>query len=105
MLILQPRPSLQQVLGLFKVTIPTGLAHGTVTVIHNKIAYEVTTYRRESEYEQHRRPETVEYITSLEGDLQRRDFTINAMAINENGQLIDPYGGHRFGQGVTAVRR
>ncbi|MBD2869691.1 CCA tRNA nucleotidyltransferase [Paenibacillus arenilitoris] len=83
----------EQVLALFERCIPTGLQHGTVTVVHNKIAYEVTTYREEARYEAHRKPESVRYIASLEGDLLRRDFTMNAMALSADGELIDPYGG------------
>ncbi len=83
----------EQVLELFERCIPTGLQHGTVTVLSGKSAYEVTTYRRESKYETHRRPESVQFISSLEGDLQRRDFTMNAMALTEEGGLIDPFKG------------
>ncbi len=83
----------EQVLELFDRCIPTGLQHGTVTVMQGKTGYEVTTFREESGYEHYRRPETVQFITSLEGDLLRRDFTVNAMALNANGELLDPYGG------------
>lgn len=83
----------EQVLKLFDRCIPTGLQHGTITVLLDKTGYEVTTYRRESAYEKHRRPESIQYINSLEEDLLRRDFTINAMALNEDGLLLDPFGG------------
>lgn len=83
----------EQVLELFEHCIPTGLQHGTITVINEGIAYEVTTFREESAYEAHRKPESVHYITELDGDLLRRDFTMNAMALAENGELYDPYGG------------
>ena len=83
----------EQVLALFPHCIATGLQHGTVTVMHQKVPYEVTTYRLESAYEDHRRPESVQFITHLDGDLLRRDFTMNAMAMKENGELYDPYGG------------
>ncbi|MDF2813863.1 MAG: tRNA CCA-pyrophosphorylase, partial [Paenibacillus sp.] len=66
---------------------------GTVTVVEEGIAFEVTTFRRESEYEQHRRPRTVEYISDLNEDLQRRDFTINAIAMDAEGLIIDPFHG------------
>ncbi|WP_419873713.1 CCA tRNA nucleotidyltransferase [Candidatus Pristimantibacillus sp. PTI5] len=83
----------EQVLELFEHCIPTGLQHGTITVINNDTGYEVTTFRLESAYEDHRKPESVLYITELEGDLLRRDFTMNAMALAADGVLHDPYGG------------
>ncbi|KEQ26059.1 CCA tRNA nucleotidyltransferase [Paenibacillus tyrfis] len=82
-----------QVQRLFERTVPTGLQHGTVTVVADKKPYEVTTFRREGGYEAFRRPTEVEYIDSLTEDLQRRDFTMNAMAIDQNGRLIDPFDG------------
>lgn len=83
----------EQVLELFAHSIPTGLQHGTVTVVNNKENYEITTFRTESGYRDHRHPGEVIFVTELEQDLQRRDFTINAMAIDCNWQLYDPYGG------------
>ncbi|MEC0207705.1 CCA tRNA nucleotidyltransferase [Paenibacillus ehimensis] len=83
----------EQVQRLFERTVPTGLQHGTVTVVVGKKPYEVTTFRREGGYEAFRRPTEVEYIDSLTEDLQRRDFTMNAMAIDQNGRLIDPFDG------------
>lgn len=83
----------EQVLHLFPRCIPTGLQHGTVTVLHNGVPYEVTTYRTESEYEKHRRPAQVEFIDRLDGDLLRRDLTINAMAMYADGELYDPFEG------------
>jgi tRNA nucleotidyltransferase (CCA-adding enzyme) len=85
----------EQVMSLFPRTAPTGLQHGTVTVIMDHHTFEVTTFRRESQYEQFRRPKEVEYITSLEEDLRRRDFTMNAMAMDREGRLIDPFGGRK----------
>ncbi|MDQ1909382.1 CCA tRNA nucleotidyltransferase [Paenibacillus sp. GD4] len=85
----------EQVQKLFERTIPTGLQHGTVTVMIDKEPYEVTTFRREAEYEAFRRPTEVEYIDNLLEDLQRRDFTMNAMAINRAGELVDPFGGRQ----------
>lgn len=76
----------------FKV-IPTGLKHGTVTVVINNQHFEVTTYRIDKEYIDGRRPSEVEFTNSLREDLKRRDFTINAMAYNNNHGLIDYYGG------------
>ncbi|MFC4103692.1 CCA tRNA nucleotidyltransferase [Paenibacillus xanthanilyticus] len=82
-----------QVIALFPNHIPTGLKHGTITVLLDDMPYEVTTYRTESEYEQYRRPQAVQFVTSLEADLLRRDFTMNAMAVRADGTLVDPYGG------------
>ncbi|MBE6963226.1 MAG: HD domain-containing protein [Ruminococcaceae bacterium] len=73
--------------------IPTGLQHGTVTVRSDHKNVEVTTYRVDGEYRDHRRPESVAFTRSLEEDLARRDFTINAMAENARGELRDPFGG------------
>jgi len=81
------------VMSLFERTVPTGLAHGTVTVLAEGESYEVTTFRTEEEYEDHRRPSGVSFIANLEGDLLRRDFTMNAMAIRADGSLVDLYGG------------
>lgn len=83
----------EQVQALFERTVPTGLQHGTVTVVVNRVPYEVTTFRREGDYEGFRRPAEVEYIDSLLEDLKRRDFTMNAMALNAEGGLVDPFGG------------
>lgn len=83
----------EQVMALFRRVVPTGLAHGTVTVVMDHYTYEVTTFRKESAYEDHRRPEEVEFIDDLEEDLRRRDFTINAMALDIEGRLRDPFGG------------
>lgn len=81
------------VMRLFPRNAPTGLAHGTVTVIKEHHTFEVTTFRKESEYEQFRRPKEVEFISDLNEDLRRRDFTINAMALDEYGKRYDPFGG------------
>ena len=83
-----------QVQELFPHTIPTGLAYGTVTVIWEGTPIEVTTFRQESQYHDGRRPDAVCFVSSLEQDLSRRDFTINAMALTLAGQLIDPFQGH-----------
>jgi tRNA nucleotidyltransferase (CCA-adding enzyme) len=84
-----------QVTAVFPRTVPTGLRHGTVTVIWEDETYEVTTFRKESVYEDHRRPSAVEFVTDLEGDLLRRDFTINALAMRTDGTIVDPFGGQR----------
>ena len=73
--------------------IETGLKHGTVTVLSDGDSYEVTTYRSDGVYSDNRRPDAVEFINDLKGDLIRRDFTINAMAYNPAIGLIDHFGG------------
>lgn len=73
--------------------LPTGLKHGTVTVKTTGGPVEVTTYRLDGAYHDHRRPDSVTFTRSLEADLARRDFTINAMALNLRGELRDPFGG------------
>jgi tRNA nucleotidyltransferase (CCA-adding enzyme) len=83
----------EEVMALFPNCIPTGLKHGTVTVVKGGRHYEITTFRTESEYENHRRPAQVKFIRNLEDDLLRRDFTVNAMALDASGLLSDPYGG------------
>ena len=72
---------------------PTGLQHGTVTVRLDGRDFEVTTFRRDGKYLDSRHPDHVEFTSSLEEDLSRRDFTINAMAMDRRGGLIDPFGG------------
>ena len=74
-------------------SVPTGLKHGTVTVRTEGGAVEVTTYRVDGKYRDHRRPDSVRFTASLEEDLARRDFTVNAMALNLRGELRDPFGG------------
>ncbi|AGX43590.1 CCA tRNA nucleotidyltransferase [Clostridium saccharobutylicum] len=83
----------EQVIGLFEKVILTGIKHGTVTVVINKEGYEVTTYRTDGQYEDNRHPKEVKFVTSLKEDLSRRDFTINAMAYNEENGLIDYFEG------------
>lgn len=73
--------------------IPTGLRHGTVTVRTEGQPVEVTTFRKDGAYHDHRRPETVTFTDSLEEDLRRRDFTVNAMALDLRGTFRDPFGG------------
>lgn len=73
--------------------LPTGLKHGTVTVKTESGPVEVTTYRIDGTYRDHRRPESVAFTRSLDADLGRRDFTVNAMALNLQGALRDPFGG------------
>ena len=83
----------QQVKALFLHTIDTGIAHGTVTIMVDHIGYEVTTYRIDGEYEDSRHPKEVTFTGDLVKDLQRRDFTINAMAYNEKQGLVDAFDG------------
>ncbi|WP_235945719.1 CCA tRNA nucleotidyltransferase [Saccharibacillus alkalitolerans] len=83
----------EEVTGLFERTVPTGIEHGTVTVVMEKIPFEVTTFRTESDYKDFRRPEEVTFVRSLDEDLRRRDFTMNAIARRPDGEYVDPYGG------------
>ena len=83
----------EQVKALFSRTVDTGIAHGTVTVMLEREGYEVTTYRIDGEYEDHRHPKEVVFTSRLVEDLQRRDFTINAMAYNETAGLVDAFDG------------
>ncbi|WP_165886809.1 CCA tRNA nucleotidyltransferase [Scopulibacillus darangshiensis] len=83
----------EQVQAMFKTTIPVGIKHGTVIVRYNHTNYEVTTFRKESGYDDFRRPAKVTFETSLLSDLKRRDFTINAMALTIDSDIIDPYNG------------
>ena len=78
---------------IFPKTIDTGIKHGTVTVIANGETIEVTTFRKDGDYKDNRHPETVAFTPSLEEDLSRRDFTVNAMAYNEKTGLVDLFGG------------
>ncbi|HEX5563751.1 MAG TPA: CCA tRNA nucleotidyltransferase, partial [Sporosarcina sp.] len=83
----------EEVKRVFKHTIDVGIAHGTVMVMMDNEPIEVTTYRTESTYTDHRRPDEVNFVRSLKEDLQRRDFTMNALALTLTGELIDPFGG------------
>lgn len=75
--------------------IETGLKHGTVTILINNVGYEVTTYRIEGEYSDNRHPDNVTFTTSLKEDLSRRDFTVNAMAYNDDNGLVDYFNGFK----------
>ena len=83
----------QQVIEIFPDSIPTGIKHGTVTVRSDGRFVEVTTFRTDGDYKDHRHPDNVSFVGDLNTDLSRRDFTINAMAITTDGILIDPFGG------------
>ena len=82
-----------EVKKLFTRTVDTGLVHGTVTVLLGEDGYEVTTYRIDGKYEDHRHPSQVQFSAELAEDLRRRDFTINAMAYNQEQGLVDLFGG------------
>ena len=82
-----------EVKKLFRRTIDTGLQHGTVTVMLHRVGYEVTTYRIDGEYQDGRHPKEVVFTKSLTEDLKRRDFTINAMAYNEESGIVDQFNG------------
>lgn len=83
----------QDVMRLFEKTIPTGIKHGTVTVISKEKTIEVTTFRADGDYSDSRRPDNVCFVETLAGDLSRRDFTVNALAFNEETGLVDLFGG------------
>ncbi|MGD8607463.1 MAG: hypothetical protein PVH21_09240, partial [Myxococcales bacterium] len=83
-----------EVQRIFRRVIPTGIDHGTVTVLWKGNAYEVTTLRGEGAYSDGRRPDHVVFVEDIESDLARRDFTVNAIAYDPvEGQVVDPFGG------------
>lgn len=82
-----------ETLRLFPGCVTTGLRHGTVTVQNGGLAAEVTTFRSEGAYSDHRHPDSVRFVSDLTADLARRDFTINAMALSASGTLKDPFDG------------
>ncbi|MCE9597912.1 MAG: poly-A polymerase [Spirochaetia bacterium] len=80
--------------SIFKRTVPTGIKHGTITVLLEDRSYEVTTYRAESDYSDARRPDRITFAKTLSEDLSRRDFTINALALDpDTGSITDEHGG------------
>ena len=83
----------EDVLRLFPHCVPTGIRHGTVTVLLDGVSAEVTTYRLDGAYHDGRHPDGVRFVRSLAEDLARRDFTINAMAMDESGAVTDLFGG------------
>jgi tRNA nucleotidyltransferase (CCA-adding enzyme) len=84
----------KELLRVFPRAIPTGIEHGTVTVVKEGHHYEVTTLRGEGKYSDGRRPDWVEFVDDITADLARRDFTVNAIALDPlDGHLIDPFGG------------
>ena len=92
----------RELLSIFPRAIPTGIEHGTVTVVQRGQHYEVTTLRGEGTYTDGRRPDWVEFVDDITADLARRDFTVNAMAIDPvDAQLVDPFDGRGdLGRGV-----
>lgn len=84
-----------EVKKIFQKTVDVGIEHGTVLVIYNGTQYEITTFRTEDKYEDFRRPAGVTFIRSLNEDLKRRDFTMNAIAMDKEGKLIDPFDGQK----------
>lgn len=84
----------EQMMQVFPRAIPTGIAHGTVTVMRSKQPFEITTLRHEVGFSDGRRPDAVHFVDDIVLDLARRDFTINAMAVDpRTGELVDPFGG------------
>jgi tRNA nucleotidyltransferase (CCA-adding enzyme) len=83
----------EEIMSIFPKTIDVGAKHGTVIVLLDGDQYEVTTFRSEEGYSDFRRPSSVRFIKSLEEDLKRRDFTMNAIAMTKDGKIIDPFGG------------
>ena len=83
----------EEVIRIFPKTLPTGIKFGTVTVLSDGGKAEVTTFRSEGIYNDGRRPENVSFVSSLPVDLSRRDFTVNAMAMDIDGRITDLYGG------------
>ncbi|MGN7476455.1 CCA tRNA nucleotidyltransferase [Solibacillus silvestris] len=85
----------EEIQAVFPHTIDIGIAHGTVLVLDCNEPIEVTTYRTESTYSDHRRPDNVQFVRNLKEDLKRRDFTMNAMALSKSGEYIDFYNGRQ----------
>ncbi|KHE72384.1 CCA tRNA nucleotidyltransferase [Halobacillus sp. BBL2006] len=85
----------QRIQKIFKKVIPVGIEHGTVIVRYEGNSYEVTTYRTEKGYEDFRHPDEVTFVHNIKEDLARRDFTMNAIAMDRRGQIVDPYNGRQ----------
>ncbi|MFT9388863.1 MAG: CCA tRNA nucleotidyltransferase [Leuconostoc sp.] len=83
----------QEVKKQFDKTVDTGIQHGTVMVLDHGLGYEITTFRTESTYTDFRRPDAVTFVRNLSEDLQRRDFTINALAMTADGEIVDLFNG------------
>ncbi len=86
----------EDVMRLFRRVIPTGISHGTVTVLFQNHEVEVTTFRAESSYSDGRHPDSISFASTIEEDLSRRDFTMNAIAVSLDGKgIVDPFGGEK----------
>jgi len=85
----------EEVAAVFPRSRPTGIRHGTVTVRMHGAHAEVTTFRSDGTYTDHRRPDCVRFVSALKDDLARRDFTVNALAMPRSGEVIDLFGGKR----------
>lgn len=83
----------QEIKQIFRRTVDVGIEHGTVLVLFQQHQYEITTFRTEENYQDYRRPEKVTFVRSLSEDLNRRDFTINALALTQTGEVIDLFAG------------
>ncbi len=83
----------QEIKSIFPRTADIGIEHGTVLVIAKQDTYEITTFRTESTYSDFRRPDSVQFVRSLTEDLMRRDFTMNSIAMDKNGDIVDPFHG------------
>ncbi len=83
----------EEIKRIFHKTVDTGIQHGTVMVLDHGVGYEVTTFRTESTYQDFRRPDHVTFVRSLQEDLKRRDFTVNALAARHDGTIVDLFGG------------
>lgn len=91
----------EEVMEIFPGSKPTGLKHGTVTVVVGAKTAEVTTFRTEGDYRDHRRPDSVTFVSNLISDLGRRDFTMNAIALSPDGMISDPFDGIKDIQNKT----
>lgn len=85
----------KEIMQMFEKVIPVGIEHGTVIVRHKHHSYEVTTFRIDGEYSDKRHPDSVTFIDKINKDLERRDFTINALAMNKDGEILDLFGGKK----------
>ena len=85
----------EQTMACFAHCVPTGIRHGTVTVLEDGVSAEVTTYRTDGSYADGRHPDQVTFVRTLAKDLARRDFTINAMAMDDQGRLVDLWDGQQ----------
>ena len=83
----------EEIKKIFPRTVDVGIEHGTVLVLEGQGEYEITTFRTEDVYVDYRRPSQVSFVRSLEEDLKRRDFTINALALDQNGEIVDLFNG------------